>query len=72
MKTEKTKMITEGQIPRSDEKKGDAIAFGVIGLSEALLLINATATAPEAIIPAAIIVAVGWSIAIAISMWPTY
>ena len=70
MKTEKAKIMTEGQMPRHHITSGASIAFAVIGLFEALLLINAAARVPEAIIPAAIIVAVGWLSAIAITFWP--
>jgi hypothetical protein len=70
MKIENAKTKTEGQISRQTETTGAALAFGIIGLSEAFLLISATVIAPTAIIPAAIIVALGWSIVIAIRMWP--
>jgi len=42
----------------------------IFGLSQTGLLIYATINCPTAIIPAAIIVALGWSIVIAVRMWP--
>lgn len=71
--TETTIMITEKTIARNEDHifrryagNGFALPFSMIGLSEFFLLISATITAPEAITTAAIIVAAGWSIVIAI------
>jgi hypothetical protein len=68
MKTENDKIIAEGQMP--PRRGGLLLSDVVFGLFGAFLLINSTITCPEATIPAAIIVAVGWSIVMTIRMWP--
>ncbi len=72
MKTEKTIARNEGHILRRYVGNGLALPFSMIALSEFFLLISATTMAPDAITTAAIIVAAGWSIVIAILlMFPT-
>ena len=70
MNKEKSKIISEGNMPRRFGRAGIVPAFGVIGAGQLFLLIDATTTAPKAVMPAAIIVAVGWSIVMVIMFWP--
>jgi hypothetical protein len=69
MKTENNKTAIGEKIHHRRFTAG-GLSDAIFGLSEAGLLINATINCPTAIIPAAIIVALGWSIVIAVRMWP--